>query len=135
RAMEILETPEDLATTRNQETLGLAGAICKRKWEMNGQRQYLERSLLYCLRGYAQGAPTAEARADILGYLRDNPAAKLKADEDRGYTGINAAFVLDLLAQQEEEEAQKAHLRSETASRRREDARRIREEIIRSVPP
>jgi predicted acylesterase/phospholipase RssA len=133
RALEILQGVEDLAVTSNQETLGLAGAIYKRKWEVDGQRLHLERALFYYLRGYAQGAPST-ARADVLGYLRDNPSCQLRVDEDRGYDGINAAFVLDLLAQQEEEEARRAGLVSEAARERREGARLIREEIVRSVP-
>jgi predicted acylesterase/phospholipase RssA len=135
RALEILSTPEDLSTTKNQESLGITGAIYKRKWEIEGQRNQLERSLLFYLKGYAQGAGTEEGKSDIIGYLRRTPTASLNADDDRGYNGINAAFMLDLLAQQEEAEAQKAGLPSETAGKRREDARRIREEIIRSVPP
>ena len=133
-ALGILQEVENLAATQNPETLGLAGAIHKRKWELEGQRQHLERALSYYLRGYAQGAPIG-MRADVLGYLRDNPSCQLNADDDRGYNGINAAFVLDMLAQQEEEEAKRAGLDSETARGRREGARLIREEIVRSVPP
>src|SRR5262249_44883151 len=81
-ALEILQEADDLRTTRNQETLGLAGAIHKRKWEVDGQRQHLETSLAYYLRGYHEGV-----------------------ESDQGYTGINAAFVLDLLADQEPPEA------------------------------
>src|SRR2546423_829399 len=33
RALEILSSIENLRTTRNQETLGLTGAIYKRRWE------------------------------------------------------------------------------------------------------
>jgi hypothetical protein len=143
-AMEILKdvevlSPEDEKPvhrdiTQNQETLGLAGAIYKRKWEVDGQRLHLERALFYYLRGYAQGAP-AESRADVLKYLAENPSCQLHADEDRGYNGINAAFVLDLLAQEEEREARRAGLISKAARGRRESARLIREGIIRSVPP
>lgn len=134
RALEILQEVEDLAATENPETLGLAGAIHKRKWEVDGQRLHLERALFYYLRGYAQGAPEP-ARTDVLKYLSDNSACQLRADDDRGYNGINAAFVLDLLAQQEEAEAQRAGLISETVRSRRKSARLIREEIVRSVPP
>jgi predicted acylesterase/phospholipase RssA len=134
RALNILSDAEDLSTTQNQETLGIAGAIYKRKWEVDGQRNHLERSLLYYLRGYSQGAPNP-GRSNILAYLQNTRRAKLNAEADRGYTGINAAFILDLLAQQEEEEARRAKLPSETSNKRREDARRIRKEIIRSVPP
>lgn len=112
RALVILREVEDLSETKNQETLGLTGAIYKRKWEIDNQKAQLERSLLYYLRGYREGA----------GF-------------DLGYTGINAAFVLDLLARQEEVEAKKANLTSETAAQRRAEARTIREDVIKQVEP
>jgi predicted acylesterase/phospholipase RssA len=68
--------------TKDQETLGQVGAIYKRKWELTGQNVFLERSLAYYQRGYEQGVA-----------------------KDYGYTAINAAFVLDLLAQTEVNEA------------------------------
>ncbi len=112
RALDILRAVEDLSTTKNQETLGLTGAIYKRKWEIDNQKSQLERALLYYLRGYREGVV-----------------------KDWGYTGINAAFVLDLLAHEEEEEAKKARLESETATRRRAEARAIREDIVKQVAP
>ena len=113
RALEILrQSSEDINTTTNQEMLGITGAIYKRKWELDNQKQQLERSLNYYLRGYAQG-----------------PA------NDQGYTGINAAFVLDLLAHQEEEEAKKAQVFSDVATQRRADAGKIRANIIKQVAP
>jgi predicted acylesterase/phospholipase RssA len=113
RALEILrQSAEELDSTNNQETLGIAGAIYKRKWEVDNQKQQLERALSYYQRGYEQG-----------------PA------KDQGYTGINAAFVLDLLAHQEEEEAKKANIPSEVAKTRRERAREIRRDIIDKVAP
>jgi predicted acylesterase/phospholipase RssA len=112
RAFEILkETGEDLHTTKNQETLGIAGAICKRRWEMDGQIQHLERSLAYYLRGYREG---------ITG--------------DYGYTGINAAFVLDLLADQETAAVRRSGGTSENAIRRCQEARGIRENIVATLP-
>jgi predicted acylesterase/phospholipase RssA len=113
RALDILrESCEDLNLTTDQETLGITGAIYKRKWELDNQTQQLERSLNYYLRGYEQGP-----------------------SKDQGYTGINAAFVLDLLAHQEEEEAGKARAVSEVAAQRRAQAKQIREEIIKQVAP
>jgi predicted acylesterase/phospholipase RssA len=113
RALEILrQSSEELDKTNNQETLGISGAIYKRKWELDNQKQQLERALSYYQRGYEQG-----------------PA------KDQGYTGINAAFVLDLLAHQEEEEARKANMPSEVAKQRREQAREIRRDIIEKVAP
>ena len=81
RALEILQEVDDLPTTRNQETLGLTGSIFRQKWEADGQRLNLERSLAYYSRGYQQGI-----------------------ESDYAYTAINTAFVLDLLALQEEKE-------------------------------
>ena len=107
RAFEILEQADDLKTTTNQETLGLAGSINKRTWELDGQKQHLERSLAFYKRGHALGVAT----------------------DDNGYTGINAAFVLDVLAEQEEEEARDAYATSETAAGRRLEARQIRQDI------
>ena len=59
----------------DQETLGLAGAIYKRRWQATGQKDQLERSYHYYRRGYDLGPKN-----------------------DFGYTAINAAFVLDQLA-------------------------------------
>ncbi len=113
RALEILrQSSENIDTTEDQETLGITGAIYKRKWEIDNQKQHLERSLNYYLRGYEEG-----------------PA------KDQGYTGINAAFVLDLLAQQEEDEARKAQVTSEVARQRRAKAQEIRRAVIKEVGP
>jgi predicted acylesterase/phospholipase RssA len=111
-ALEILRSCEDINTTLNQETLGITGAIYKRKWEIDNQKQQLERALNYYQRGYEQG-----------------PA------KDQGYTGINAAFVLDLLAHQEEQEAKTAGVVSEVAADRRALAKKIRLDIVAQVAP
>jgi len=111
RAFEILEQADDLKKTTNQETLGLAGAINKRRWELDGQKQHLERSLAFYQRGHALGVDT----------------------DDNGYTGINAAFVLDLLVEQEEKDAADAYAISETAPNRRIEARQIRDEIVKKL--
>ncbi len=110
RALTILCQIVDFDTTKDQETLGLIGSIFKRKWEIDNQRQNLERSLFYYLRGYEQG-----------------PA------NDQGYTGINAAFVLDQLASLEGHEADKASRTSNIAEVRRQRATKIREDIVEQV--
>jgi predicted acylesterase/phospholipase RssA len=72
------DLPPDLAaenTTEDQETLGIAGGIWKRKYRAFGQIEDLKRSLRCYELGYAGG-----------------PA------NDYGYTAINAAFVNDFLA-------------------------------------
>jgi predicted acylesterase/phospholipase RssA len=106
-ALNLLREVEDLTSTRSQETLSIAGAIFKRKWEAESQKQLLERALGFYMRGYKEGVKS-----------------------DSGNTGINAAFVLDLLAEQEEAEAIKAGIKSEFAHLRRNQARQIREDIV-----
>jgi predicted acylesterase/phospholipase RssA len=78
-ALRILSSIASLDTTENQEILGQAGAIHKRRWEAFTRKEDLERSLSFYLRGFDLGP--------------DSP--------DPWYPGINAAFVLDLLAVQE----------------------------------
>ena len=118
QALEILsQSSEDLRTTRDQETLGITGAIHKRKWEINNQISHLERALNYYLRGYDQGV-----------------------ENDQGYNGINAAYILDLLAYQMDQEADKAGVPKDSEERKRIQARRtqakqIREYIVAHVPP
>jgi predicted acylesterase/phospholipase RssA len=112
RALDILREVEDLSTSTNQETLGQAGAIYKRMWEVSGQKQKLESALFYYLRGYEQGITS-----------------------DYGYTAINAAFILDMLAHLEETEAGQAGQLSETTSQRHREADNIREELISAIEP
>jgi predicted acylesterase/phospholipase RssA len=111
RGLDILIATDDPQTSTEQETLGLAGAIFKRMWEVDAQKQHLERSLAYYRRGYDIGV-----------------------EKDYGYTTINTAYVSDVLAHLESSEAQKAGARSEIAELRREKARTIREEIIAKLP-
>lgn len=71
RALEIIKPLlEDQPT---QETLGIAGGICKRMWESDRKIQYLQDSLEYYRRGYEKGI-----------------------ENDNGYTAINMAFLIDL---------------------------------------
>jgi predicted acylesterase/phospholipase RssA len=117
RGLEILREIEDLSQTHDQETLGLAAAIYKRKWEIDNHKPQLERALFYYLRGYAEGA-----------------------ERDQGYTGINAAYILDLLAHQESEEAERAKVPADSPERsrielRREQAASIRNDIVEKIAP
>jgi predicted acylesterase/phospholipase RssA len=131
RALDILSICEDVSDSTDQETLGIAGAIYKRKWEIDSQRQQLERSLFYYLRGYARGAPEVKPE-NIFSYLREQPPHMVSA-KDRGYTGINAAFVLDQLAHLEEKGACAVKFDLDIAREKRQQARLIREEIIRTL--
>ncbi|MHC4106031.1 MAG: tetratricopeptide repeat-containing protein, partial [Planctomycetota bacterium] len=111
RALKILNKADDLLETKDQETLGLAGAVYKRIWEVDGQKQNLERSLSYYYRGYRQGPVS-----------------------DYGYTGINAAYVLDQLAGLEEAQAKEAGTTSELVEERRLQAKSIRDDLASLLP-
>lgn len=124
RALEILKETDDLDQTTNQETLGLAGAIYKYRWQWTGQREHLERASFYYLRGY-----------ELSYFLRAGDAAQHPdPDYDYGYTGINAAFTLDLLASVEDAQARAAHRPSKVAEEQRNKAGEIRSKLIAVLP-
>jgi len=106
RALAVLD-PETLRSTRNQEFLGIVGGIYKRYWDTFRQQGDLEQSLAYYERGWQAG----------------NIA-------DDGYTGINAAYLNDVLAYLEEVNARRGGSVATLASKRREQARIIRTEIV-----
>jgi predicted acylesterase/phospholipase RssA len=105
-ALELLDSADLAEKEPSSETLGLAGAIHKYQWKLGGRRRDLERSVNYYSRG---------ASRDVIA--------------DLGYTGINAAFMLDMLAQQEMEDT------PADAARHAAEARAIRERIISQLPP
>ncbi len=92
-----------LSQSKNPETLGLAGAICKRKWEAEGRRSDLEKSYQYYLRGHVADmglvnyAEIPAAGSNAPGAEPLDVVLNVKPDHNFGYAGINAAFVLDLL--------------------------------------
>jgi len=109
-ALAILKNVEDLAHTVDQETLGLAGAIYKRLWEYSARESELETSSAFYLRGYRQGV-----------------------DGDFGYTAINAAFVLDLLADIEFPAQQEVSVEA-APTIRQDKAQQIRRAIAERLP-
>lgn len=109
--LQILKEGDDLGRTTDRESLGLAGAIYKRKWELTGQERDLEESVAYYERGYITGTA-----------------------EDYGWNGINAAFVLDLLADQDSATID-GQTNSDLPSLRRKRANEIRREITAKLPP
>ena len=106
---------EGLRTTVDPETLGIAGAVHKAKWKYDAQRAHLERSLYYYDRGYREG--------------RVGDRAGIAADD--GYTAINAAFILDLLAFLEADDLGPD---DRSIAERRAQARIIREQILATLP-
>ncbi|MGY4282638.1 putative acylesterase/phospholipase RssA [Bradyrhizobium sp. LM2.7] len=106
QALSILQGTFDLANISDQETLGLAGAIYKRRWQTTGQKEQLEHSYWYYRRGFDVGP-----------------------ENDHGYTATNAAFVLDQLASLEILDG------SPQVQKRRNEAKKIREEIVAKLLP
>jgi predicted acylesterase/phospholipase RssA len=107
-ALAILRGACDLTTTQDQESLGLAGAILRRQWQITGKKLQLERSLALYLRGYRLGIAS-----------------------DAGYTAINAAFALDALADLESaDDGLGSTAEDAGAAQRRRQAQSIREEIV-----
>lgn len=103
RALQILQKVSPLDRSEDPETLGIAGAIYKRKWEVEAKRADLELSLEYYNRGFNQkGRPS--------------------------YPGINAAFVADRLAALE----QQVLGGDERARLLRDQADEIRRKIVQS---
>jgi predicted acylesterase/phospholipase RssA len=100
RALRILQSDGSLASSTDAETLGIAGAIFKRRWEVDAKRIDLECARWCYRRGFQQsGHP------------------------QQWYAGINAAFVADQLAGLEEHEfgdaARVAELRADADDIRR----------------
>lgn len=94
----------DPAALEDPDLLGIAGAIFKRKWELSGHEVELRRALAL----YRRGADAAEGR------------------DDWYYNAINVAFVLDLLADLEEQ----VDRSSSIARERRAEAAAVRERVV-----
>src|SRR5688572_10841732 len=109
-ALRLLEEEEDLAATTNQETLGITGAIFKRRWQADGRKENLETSFEYYRRGFDEGP-----------------------DKDAGYTGINAACVLGLLADIEARQAARTGGNVAQIRDRKPQADAIRREVIKAL--
>jgi predicted acylesterase/phospholipase RssA len=92
----------------DQESLGLAGAIFKRKWEIYGHESSLHRALALYRRAAERGVA-----------------------EDDAYTAINVAFVLDLLADLEAD----GDPDSPHPEERRREADRWRAQVVECLEP
>ena len=99
---------EGLEDSTDPETLGLAGAVHKRLWEINGNVQELTSSLRY----YERTRDASASRSDL---------------EKWAYGSVNAAFVLDLLAAEEDSETAAS---SQTAVAYRIKADEFRQKVV-----
>lgn len=113
RALEILDEVDGWkpAGPELQESLGLRGAVYKRMWQVQGQSADLARACGYYLQGYAMGP-----------------------ENDQGYTAINAAFVLELLAREAAVEASKTGQGWESIDVQLGRARAIRSALVKLLP-
>jgi predicted acylesterase/phospholipase RssA len=112
RAWSVLARMGDPAGSDDPETLGIAGAIEKRHWEHDGQERHLHRSLFL----YRRGAKRAKASGKV---------------EQETYTAINAAFILDVLADLE----RRNDPGSPVPGQRTDEARALREAIVSALEP
>lgn len=96
---------------KNTETLCLGGAICKIKWQQFGQIEDLYESLAFYRAAFER-----------------NP------QEDMGYGGVNAAFIMDILADRASRIAHRSNTPSQEVQRLKEEADTFRQQIIATVP-
>jgi predicted acylesterase/phospholipase RssA len=93
------------------ETLRLAGAIYKRKWEYDGQVENLYQALAFYRAAYER-----------------------HPEEDKGYGGINAAHILDILAWRARTVARRTGTDSPEGGQLQQQATDFRERMAREVP-
>ena len=116
RALEILGEGDHLATSDDPETLGLAGAIHKRLWKIRNDKSQLEIALRYYRRGHEHDKKQSFAN-------------------HKGYPGINAAFILDLLASFDRETSESAPAIRNLISARYKESEDIRTQIVAGLDP
>lgn len=106
--LELLSRAASMTAKQHQETLGILGGVYKYRWSVYGHKDHLEKSIYYYRKGYEMGIAS-----------------------DFGYTALNAAAVLDLLADAERGMNDEASDASQTRS---DEAARIRTEIVNILP-
>ncbi|HWC96708.1 MAG TPA: patatin-like phospholipase family protein [Candidatus Sulfopaludibacter sp.] len=102
--LEVLARAANLSPEQHQEALGLLGGVYKARWSVYGHKDHLEKAIFYYRLGYQMGIAS-----------------------DLGYTALNAAFVLDLLADAERGISTEASTASQT---RTAEADKMRSEIV-----
>jgi predicted acylesterase/phospholipase RssA len=95
----------------DKETLGQGGAIYKRLWEATGQMAHLHTALAFYRAGWERDA-----------------------ENDLGWCGVNAAYLLDLLAFRERVAARRAGSESHQADEWQKQARALRQQMQKQLP-
>jgi predicted acylesterase/phospholipase RssA len=106
--LDLLSRAESLSLAQHQETLGILGGVHKLRWNVYGQKSHLEKAVFYYHSGYRLGIAS-----------------------DFGYTALNTAFVLDVLA---DAERGMGAAPSDASQTRTAEASRIRTEIVNTLP-
>jgi predicted acylesterase/phospholipase RssA len=106
--LELLLRAATLPVSQLQETLGVIGGVYKTRWSVYGHKDHLEKAAFYYRSGYDLGIAN-----------------------DFGYTALNTAFVLDLLADADRGMSTEP---SDAAKTRTAESARIRSEIIATLP-
>ena len=122
KALNELETHDDLLITGRCESLGLAGAIYKRKWQFDHQFRNLLLSQYYYKRGY-----------DRWKFFVAEIAAGRQADKesnDDGYTAVNYAYINELMAVDKLEEFSKSTGLTDGIISNMKEAKETREYIL-----
>lgn len=88
KALQELTSHENLSNTKRCETLGLVGAIYKRKWQFDHQYNNLKLSHFYYERGYNEWR-------EFIKNKKDNDLEN--EQNDQGYNAINYAYINELM--------------------------------------
>ena len=96
---------------RDKETLGQGGAIYKRMWESSGQVEYLHTALAFYRSGWERDP-----------------------ERDQGWCGVNAAYLLDLLAFRERASASRTGSKPASAMGWENQARALRHDLLARLP-
>ena len=96
---------------KDSETLGLGGAVYKRMWERGGKLDEAYAALNFYRAAWGR-----------------NP------EQDRGFGGVNAAFLLDVLALRQARIAKRSGGTEAEAAKLRAEARSLREAMQKSLP-
>lgn len=113
KALEILQgIGLNDPATNDPETLGMGGAVYKRMWELDGNEAHLRAAMGLYRAGWER-----------------NP------DDDKGYCGGNAAYLLDLLAYLAERTARLTGVSESDALQLRLEAEYLRREMLRRLSP
>lgn len=133
RALDILSQNFDLKLVEDAETLGLAGAIYKRRWETDGARKHLSLSARYYRAGYETWKAALKKKSE----QGEDQLTTVEAENasDGYYPAINAAYVFDLLANLEEDHARAFGSEPVVMDEFNELSAKIRQDIVDLISP